>query len=34
MKKKVDPRIKILIENCRKLRQRGFFIILGDKGKD
>ena len=34
MKKKVDTRIQILIENVIKLSQRGFFIIVGDRGRD
>ncbi|EGR27233.1 hypothetical protein IMG5_199740 [Ichthyophthirius multifiliis] len=34
MRKKVDGRIQTLIENCIKLRQRGFFIIVGDKGRE
>ena len=34
MRKKVDSRIKTLIENCLKLRQRGIFVIIGDRGRD
>lgn len=34
MKKKVDIRIKTLIENAIKLRHRAFFIIVGDRGKE
>jgi len=34
MKKKVDIRIKTLIENIIKLKQRGFFVIVGDRGRD
>eukprot|EP00455_Lapot_gusevi_P052205 TRINITY_DN7925_c0_g3_i3.p1 TRINITY_DN7925_c0_g3~~TRINITY_DN7925_c0_g3_i3.p1 ORF type:complete len:1056 (+),score=346.16 TRINITY_DN7925_c0_g3_i3:76-3243(+) len=34
MKKKVDSRIRTLIENGVKLRHRSMFIIVGDKGKD
>ena len=34
MRKKIDSRIKILIENAQKLRQRGIFVIIGDRGKD
>jgi hypothetical protein len=34
MKKKVDSRIQTLIENIIKLKQRGFFVIVGDRGKD
>lgn len=32
MKKKIDERIRILIENCIKLNQRGFIVIVGDRG--
>lgn len=31
MKKKIDERIKILIENCVKLNQRGLIILIGDR---
>ncbi|GBF87381.1 N-acetyltransferase [Raphidocelis subcapitata] len=34
MRKKVDARIRTLVENCVKLRQRGLFVIIGDKGRD
>ena len=34
MRKKIDARIRTLVENCVKLRQRGLFIIVGDKGRD
>ena len=34
MKKKVDSRIRTLIENGVKTRHRSFFIIVGDRGKD
>jgi len=34
MKKKVDHRIKILIENGAKTNQRSIFLIVGDRGKD
>ncbi|KAK9786287.1 hypothetical protein WJX73_003109 [Symbiochloris irregularis] len=34
MRKKVDSRIRTLIENCVHLRQRGVFVIVGDKGRD
>ena len=34
MKKKVDSRIRTLVENCVKLRQRGLFVLIGDKGRD
>lgn len=32
MKKKIDERIRTLIENCVKLNQRGLIIIVGDRG--
>ena len=32
MKKKIDERIKILIENCVKLNHRSLFLIIGDRG--
>ena len=32
MKKKIDERIRILIENCVKLNHRGLFLIIGDRG--
>jgi hypothetical protein len=34
MRKKVDARIRTLVENCVALRQRGLFVIIGDKGRD
>ena len=34
MRKKIDPRIRTLVENSVKLRQRGIFVIVGDKGRD
>ena len=34
MKKKVDIRIKTLIENGLKIRQRTLFVIIGDRGRD
>jgi N-acetyltransferase 10 len=34
MRKKVDSRIRTLVENCVKLRQRGLFVLIGDKGRD
>ncbi|GAX72715.1 hypothetical protein CEUSTIGMA_g171.t1 [Chlamydomonas eustigma] len=34
MRKKIDSRIRTLVENCVKLRERGLFIIIGDKGRD
>ncbi len=32
MKKKMDERIRILIENCVKLNNRCLFLIVGDRG--
>ncbi|KAK9827604.1 hypothetical protein WJX81_004088, partial [Elliptochloris bilobata] len=34
MRKKVDSRIRTLVENCVKLRHRALFVIIGDKGRD
>jgi hypothetical protein len=34
MRKKVDPRIRTLVENGVKARQRSMFVIVGDKGRD
>lgn len=34
MRKKVDSRISTLIENIISLHQRGFFILVGDRGRD
>ena len=34
MRKKVDSRIRTLVENCVKLHQRAMFVIVGDKGRD
>ena len=30
----MDARIRTLVENCVKLRQRSLFVIIGDKGRD
>ena len=30
----MDNRIRTLVENCVKLRQRSLFVIVGDKGRD
>lgn len=30
----MDSRIRTLVENCVKLRQRSMFVIIGDKGRD
>ena len=32
--KKVDNRIRILIENGVQKKHRSFFVVVGDKGKD
>ena len=34
MRKKVDSRIRTLVENCVKQQQRSLFVIVGDKGRD
>lgn len=34
MRKKVDQRIRTLVENGVKLRQRSLFVIVGDRGRD
>ncbi|KAG0616549.1 hypothetical protein M758_5G124300 [Ceratodon purpureus] len=34
MRKKVDPRIRMMIENGVKSKQRSMFVIVGDKGRD
>ncbi|CAG9315910.1 unnamed protein product [Blepharisma stoltei] len=34
MKIKLDSRIKTLVENCVKLKQRSMFVIVGDRGRD
>ena len=34
MRKKVDPRIRTLVENSVKLRQRCMFVVVGDKERD
>ena len=34
MRKKVDQRIRTLVENCVKLHQRSMFVIVGDRGRD
>ena len=33
-RKKVDNRIRVLIENGAALRQRSMFVLVGDKGRD
>jgi len=34
VRKKVDARVRQLIENSVKLRQRGLMVLVGDHGKD
>lgn len=34
VKKKIDNRIRVMIENGVKLGHRTMFIIIGDKGRD
>lgn len=34
MRKKVDSRVRTLVENCVHLRQRGIFVLVGDKGRE
>jgi hypothetical protein len=34
MRKKIDSRIRTLVENVVALRQRGIFVLIGDKGRD
>ncbi|KAF5839809.1 GNAT acetyltransferase 2-domain-containing protein [Dunaliella salina] len=34
MRKKVDSRIRTLVENCVKTRHRSLFVIIGDKARD
>ena len=34
MRKKIDSRIRTLVENCMKTRHRSLFVIVGDKGRD
>ncbi len=34
MRKKVDSRIRTLVENCVKQKRRSLFVIVGDKGRD
>lgn len=34
VKKKIDSRIRTLIENGVQERHRSFFVIVGDRGKD
>ena len=34
MRKKVDPRVRTLIENGMKTRTRSFIVLVGDRGRD
>jgi N-acetyltransferase 10 len=34
MRKKIDSRIRTLVENCVKTGHRSLFVIVGDKGRD
>lgn len=34
MRKKIDSRIRTLIENGVHTRQRSMFVIVGDRGRD
>jgi N-acetyltransferase 10 len=34
MKKKIDDKIKILMENAITMNERSMFIIVGDRGRD
>lgn len=34
MRKKVDKRVRILVENAVASHHRGFFVIIGDRGRD
>ena len=34
MRKKIDSRIRTLVENCVKTRHRSLFVIVGDKGRE
>jgi hypothetical protein len=34
IKKKIDSRIRTLIENGIQTKHRSFFVIVGDRGKD
>lgn len=33
-RKRVDNRIRVLVENGVSLRQRSMFVIVGDRGRD
>lgn len=34
VRKKIDNRIRVMIENNVKTRMRSFFVVVGDKAKD
>jgi N-acetyltransferase 10 len=34
MRKKIDPRIRTLIENGVRTHHRSFFVLVGDRGRD
>jgi N-acetyltransferase 10 len=34
MRKKIDGRVKTLIENAALLRQRAILVVVGDKARD
>lgn len=34
MKKKIDSRVRTLIENCVKTHERSVFVVVGDKARD
>jgi N-acetyltransferase 10 len=34
MRKKIDDKIKTLLENAIYTNERGMFIIVGDRGRD
>ena len=34
MRKKVDSRVRTLVENGVKTKTRAFFVIVGDRGRD
>ncbi|PFH37489.1 ATPase (DUF699) protein [Besnoitia besnoiti] len=34
MRKRVDPRVRTLVENCIQLGHRSFFVLIGDRGSE
>ncbi len=34
VRKKIDNRIRVLVENCVAQKHRSLFVIVGDKGRD